>query len=455
MDEFTKEERQLLGEWTPDSPPADFAERAVLAANEPPKRQRRWWLLAVSAAAVLAVLLWPARGEQTGSLSATARVTEVIADRGTAVAEAGTELTWRVAPGGAARVVQKTGSAFYRVEPGESFVVETALGEVRVLGTCFRVEVVEMKAGRAAITGAAMGAALTAAVLVTVYEGKVEAASNDQPPTQVDAGHTATMREGAPTVLDEAPTPEAAPPEVATPTVIQKTAPLAPAVSGPAAPAGECERSLTAAKDEAAALDAKMKRMAGDLARAKKAAEQTRTYDLSPERLDEMAKECQLAWDHPGIRLEGVGDMPDEVVKELGLTPEQHTAIVETIAESNTRLLNEMRAAYAAVNGIEADPNVAPQALFAEIQDKTEHRTLRRIFQALSAERAGHQDAPQTLDGLDPVERLFRVVTTAGDRLQGKLADRVGEDVAQRLRDLKNGFGNRSRSSYGCPKITP
>src|SRR5262249_53158704 len=62
------------------------------------------------------------------------------------------------------------GNVFYRVERGGPFVVATAAGSVTVLGTCFRVEVQEMK--KTWIAGAT-GAAVSAALLVTVYEGRV------------------------------------------------------------------------------------------------------------------------------------------------------------------------------------------------------------------------------------------------------------------------------------------
>ncbi len=54
------------------------------------------------------------------------------------------------------------------------FVVHTPAGVVRVTGTCFRVEVSDMKLiNRQNLSGAAVGAALGAAVVVTVYEGRV------------------------------------------------------------------------------------------------------------------------------------------------------------------------------------------------------------------------------------------------------------------------------------------
>lgn len=86
------------------------------------------------------------------------------------------------------------------------------------------------------------------------------------------------------------------------------------------------------------------------------------------------------------------------------------------------------------------------------LADKTEKERMREVFRRLSAEKAGHAAAPPTLDGIGPVERLFRGLTNAGDALQGRLADRLGEETAQKIRDHNDGFGSRHRSTYGCPK---
>src|SRR5215475_10149268 len=120
---------RALAAWTPLAPPADFADR-VLAARGASSRGPSWrrrvgvagGIAAVAAAAVLAVVLRPSPRAMSGALIATRRTTQALGNRGIAVAEADTELTWRVDDRGAADLVQRTGNAFYRVEHGEPFV---------------------------------------------------------------------------------------------------------------------------------------------------------------------------------------------------------------------------------------------------------------------------------------------------------------------------------------------
>lgn len=135
-----------------------------------------------------------------GSHSATVRTTLQLGRRGVAVAETGAALSWAMSVDGAARVEQTAGDVFYRVDSGERFVVSTFAGDIRVLGTCFRVEVRTMNKPKVAISGAVTGAVVTAVVLVTVYEGRVVTA-NPKGERVVAAGEAATMR------VDAAPAP--------------------------------------------------------------------------------------------------------------------------------------------------------------------------------------------------------------------------------------------------------
>lgn len=117
--------------------------------------------------------------------------------------EPGSEVRWTLAGDGNATVNQSQGNVFYRVERGGRFLVETPAGSVRVLGTCFRVEVDEMKPLKAGMVGAVAGATLAAAALVTVYEGRVVAASSGTERT-VEAGEVARVSsESVPTSLGQ------------------------------------------------------------------------------------------------------------------------------------------------------------------------------------------------------------------------------------------------------------
>src|SRR4051812_19552625 len=152
MSEDDKIDRdKLIAAWPADEAPAGFADRVMGAwqAGEQrpaPRRGRFWAVTGACAALVAGVLLFGTRvqsGDASGSRLVSGRESIALGNRGTAVAEAGAELSWQVR-GGDAQVTQKSGNVFYRVERGGPFVVHTGGGDVRVLGTCFRVEVDEM-----------------------------------------------------------------------------------------------------------------------------------------------------------------------------------------------------------------------------------------------------------------------------------------------------------------------
>src|SRR5262245_20040921 len=114
---------RALDAWTPLAPPADFADRVLAAREDPPvarTRRRAWWLAGIAgalaaASAAVVVVRSPHRAAE-GALVAAQRTTRALGDRGTAVAEAGSQLAWRIDDRGAAEITQRTGSVFYRVE---------------------------------------------------------------------------------------------------------------------------------------------------------------------------------------------------------------------------------------------------------------------------------------------------------------------------------------------------
>lgn len=177
----------LVRQALPDEPaPAGFTERA-LARGRPARRV--WPAVAAAcalAASVAVALVW-ARDDvpMAGALLAQARETRDLG-RATVVAEPGAALSWSVDGAGAARVRLDAGSAFFRVDRSDApFVVDTSAGRVVVLGTCFTVTVDPIPQEPAmpnlavssrlptVAAGAALGAALSAVVVVSVYEGRV------------------------------------------------------------------------------------------------------------------------------------------------------------------------------------------------------------------------------------------------------------------------------------------
>ncbi|MEW5850741.1 MAG: hypothetical protein AB2A00_18280 [Myxococcota bacterium] len=180
--------RAALDAWETPAPPVGFVDRVMSAHTGIPQAQsvtssRRPWRVvapvALAAAALLVALprTWlPSRGDWRVDVARELK----LGGRAVAAASAGAQLRWDVRLGGATHVTQDSGTIFYRVEPGSTFVVETPAGTVTVQGTCFQVDVdtsgrqvMGMQNGKQVAMGALVGATLSTAVLVTVYEGKV------------------------------------------------------------------------------------------------------------------------------------------------------------------------------------------------------------------------------------------------------------------------------------------
>ena len=144
----------------------DFVDRRRHLVDRPPVVVAAWAAAAALVAAAL-LLVWRAapssRGGE-GSAMASSRTELDIEGRAVAVAEAGADLSWRVAPDGDTDVRQTRGSVFYRVSTGGAFEVHTPGGRVNVTGTCFTVEILPMRTWmKNHAAGLAVGAAVGAA----------------------------------------------------------------------------------------------------------------------------------------------------------------------------------------------------------------------------------------------------------------------------------------------------
>ncbi|MFO0745940.1 MAG: hypothetical protein U1F43_09735 [Myxococcota bacterium] len=453
-DDFTEREREALDAYDVEGAPSGFAERVLARADR--ARRLRWGALTAGLALAAGLVLWAlVPTHEAGHAAVTERTSVPLGARGIAVAEAGSELDWQI-DGGAAAVRQPRGAVFYRVERDGPFVVATPLGEVRVTGTCFEVEVVMNKLGSSAL-GVAVGAAATAAVLVTVYEGKVEVARGAQLEV-VMPGERARLEPSGPIVVGAARTTAADGAEPAVAADVGAAHAPRPAMAGRAAgPSASsdapfcapCDARVEAAEAKARELDAKVAALTSQLGDATRRS--PKTFDIPQEQLLAMAGRCELAWDTIPIRLDGPPHVPKEDVERGELSPEQVATIESLLGDEHALLVATIRQVYAAVMGEDPAASVAPTALVEEIEDKTPKPEMQRVFQLLSAERAGLAEPPPDDAPRPPVERLFRVLTSSGDRLQKKLAEHFGDDMAKAMREAHGGFGMASRSSAGCP----
>lgn len=440
--EFTEQERRALEAWEAPPPPPDLARQVLARAGVGGTAASRWRVWAALAAGIAVVLaatwaLWPRHS--AGRLEAMGRTTVALGSRAVAVAEDGSVLTWQV-EGKGVRVVQSSGNVFYRVDRGTSFSVQTRSGTVRVLGTCFRLEVSEMKASKAGLIGAAAGAAAATLVMVTVYEGKVLTAS-PRGERQVEAGQVARMEsDRPPRIVGEVGTGARS--------AGRASVRPGPGAGGAAAPSGAERERLVAEKKR---LEGELELLQARLQEANGKASKGKVIDLTKQELVELAKRCELRWDHPPL-----GSQPPKLdtkaARELGLNETERAAIEKAFADYHTRMNTELRKLYVEVTGDDkvAD-SLSPWAMMSEIEDKSLKQEIKQVFQRLARERAGLQAPPADTSTGSAVERMFRLLTTAGDQLERTIGEQIGPDLARRYREARGGFGSRSRSSHGCP----
>jgi hypothetical protein len=313
-------------------------------------------------------------------------------------------------------------------------VVATPAGEVTVQGTCFRVEVEQMKP----VVAAGIGAVVATTVLVSVYEGRVLLA-NEHGKTVLSAGEQASARSGE---RPAAAGSMSAPAFVAA--LQQNSAPPEPGVTR--------EQLLQRDQQQRAELE-KLRARVHELessspADAKAKKEERPFFDPSKDDLQGMAKDCKLKWDHPSISL-NPSSMNPKRAAEMGFSDQERAEVDRIAADENARVLKELRALYIEVTGDKGGADsLAPQALENEIMSKSPESVVQQVFFKLSHERAGLQ---ATAPGTSAVERLMRLMTGLGDDYEQKLGAAIGPDRARQFRAEHNGWDNRSQSSFGCP----
>ena len=424
---FSPEERSALDLWSAVRPPADIAARVMARQVQRQRRRRR--VVAVAAAAsllaALGVATWLLRrgpAGHHGSRDVVARETLRLGGRAVAVAEAGARLRWRVGSRGEAEVHQPSGDVFYRVSSGGLFRVHTPQGTVKVLGTCFRV------------VADAVGQ-----TLVTVYEGRVAAQSGDTAAQVLAAGDRARL-DG----LTLAQRLRGSPSSAAAPTLPVSRPASRQASSSPALPT--LRRKLDVLEREVAALRRELGRVRGK-------ARKTKVLDLDKKELAAMAKRCELRWDMPPLSADKPPSVSPKRSEALGLNETEVKAVEKVLVAHYRRMVKTLRGLYVEVTNDEQNAAaLSPWSLISEIRGKSPRAEVKAVFARLARERAGLVTKPAVKRRMSPVERLMRMLTTVGDRVEKDMGAQIGPDLARRYRRFGGGLGSASRSSYGCPK---
>jgi len=429
-------------------PPSGFAARVLAArtgAIAVAPTSRRWVArvaLTAAAAAAVAFFVGPrlVGGNSTGSAAPTARESIALGERGIAVAEAGAQLAWKLKHG-SAEIEQGAGEVFYRVERGGPFRVHTPAGVIEVHGTCFSVEVRDMKIGKQGMMGAGVGAALVATVVIVgVYEGKVSFA-NEHGQVALAAGERARASSGG-----GAPS-----------TLARGAAAVEATPSGPAAATLSREELVARAEAQAKEIVALRTRMSavegteGGGSAARKNDERENYLNPSKEDLEKLASKCRLQWDEPKLGL-NPQTLDAEHASEMGLSDGERVAMNKLNADFNGKITVELRQLYVELTGDSAGADaLTPGSLIEELEEKSVRPDVQAAYQRIAREKAGLQAAPADLRGTAPIDRLMRLRSSLGDRYEKELGAAIGPDLAHQLREKNGGWGSRHGSSYGCP----
>ncbi|MCH9681950.1 MAG: FecR domain-containing protein [Deltaproteobacteria bacterium] len=433
----------LAAPMQPPRSPRPTAHEAPHAPQASNPRRRGWAAISFVSAAAAGLVLWlglSANAPVEGSISLQARVSVPLADRGVMVAEPNTHASWSVEPDGTAVVQQRSGRAFYRVEPGRPFSVQTPTAAVRVVGTSFEVEIGSMD--RTTMKSGFVGAALAAVTVVSVYEGKVMVA-NAHGEVEVEAGQRATVTADASpmTANDRRETP--AEPTPAAPAVAVATAAQPPAeVQSLRRRVRELERELTTAREEAAAK-------AEDDDHDWAAKFRRQMFEPTEEDLRADVKKCAVKYAAPSVQTHGDRQpLADDLVDKLDLSEDEQRFVEALFTELDQQLLPLTRELYIEATGDEAGATTLSfDAMENEIQDKTPPEEVIEARRQVARERAGMDAVPTDPSDSLPLTRLLRAHVARSKHLNQRMLAEFGPD---RGRELRNGLPLNYTSLGGC-----
>jgi hypothetical protein len=286
----------------------------------------------------------------------------------------------------------------------------------------------------------AVGAAIGAVVLVTVYEGKIRLA-NGHGQLDVAAGQRAmASAETSPAALEAAKakggdsrTPGEARPRAFEQAVLQ----------------GELTR-LRERNDE---LERKIAALPPAEAQERRPLE---VLNPSKEELLRRAKTCSVAWDRPWLGPGNEGPPVSQLQKDLDVSAEEAEIIRASRARLAQRTNDEIRRLFTELTGdTRLAQSLSIPAMKAEINANAPEGEPQRVYQRLAAERAGLQPPPASPVGQSAYERLTRLETGAGDEHERDLAAELGPARARELREKKGGWEGGEGRMYrtpGCPR---
>lgn len=423
-------------EWPAQQPGDDFPDRVMarIGRDEPGSKRPRSrvpFARAIGALAVVAAVGWVAarRGSHPrahGEVVATDRMQLAVGPRGVAVLERGARLSWN---GGEAN--QPAGDVFYRIEPGGAFRVHTPAGDVEVLGTCFRVNVEGPEASMNArdVKVGTMGAALGAAVLVTVYEGKV-ALSHESTRLTLAAGESARADPGG--VRRTSTGPDAAPAGADDDPLLAANANLADSVR-------EYKRRVDAIEAQKKAVEKQLAEAKERLAVALgdgQAPEARSEFDLSPDDWKELAKDGSVKAQFPCLNPhKDDAFFAAKELEKVGLSPQDGPAIQAAMNASRKRIWATIRPLC--VKAMQGDvamvDKLGPMTCQVLVQNAAQQsgEDIEEELREVAEIRAGLRPVPG--DGGGDVMRVWLALTAESKAVEQDLAQSFGPEEAHRI----------------------
>ena len=454
---WTPQERAAFDAWTVAPAKHDYADDVVAALGVPRPSDRgvRWpWALAAGLALMWAVQASAWTIPDSGTFDGPGPAELAIGRRAVVVASEHASLTWQVGWTGAASVRQRAGRVFYRVEPGASFEVTTDAGTIRVQGTCFEVEVEHNTMTPTNVTSAIGGAVVAAALTVAVYEGRVDVVRDNDTVSLAAGERVALVAPDEPARVDKMARARSRTKDAAAhslPSDEAESAAVVP-VAAPPLPSEGASPTVTKLIAEKVALSEQVRALTAEVTELR---EKTRTppaFEPDAATLRRMAERCELSWDMPTVRVGRSPTISDDDVLQLELTEPEIEIVNRVYDEYNASMVEEVRALYTQITGDDQVGSLSVDSMFAEVRDKVPDMEKQVLFQRLSAERAGLVSSPAENAEMLPLERLYRLFTGAGKRVEQALAAELGADTARRIRSMHNGFSTRNSSSFGCPR---
>ncbi|MDB4942230.1 MAG: hypothetical protein JWP97_1764 [Labilithrix sp.] len=447
-----------LDAWEAQAPPADFAERVLARVRaespvpvKPPARRRRWAVAggvtgALALAAALALRIGSA--PQHGEAIARERLEVSLGSRARAVLEPGAQVKWD-----GADVVQAHGDVFYRVEPGARFRVHTPAGDVEVEGTCFAVKIRgegDAMNKRDAKSGV-IGAALSALAFVGVYEGKVAVSHAG---SRVDVGAGESAQAGSDGVHASGNLGDGEKAFDAKASAASGDTPLAQANDNLVAQVSEYRSRLEAIAAQKIELEQQLKRSEDKLAAADGGPGRTRAeYDLTQEDWAELAKKGQVKYRVPCLGSDG-WDFPASKLQTLGLAPQDAAVLKDAYQRSHDRVWKEIRPLCVAALG--ATPDVIDKIgadqcphLIYDAAVRADPEAAREAHTQAAEIRAGLRPEPGPNDKVNPVTRMFLILTGANGAFEQDLAKSFGPEEAHRLAQSDEMCNSNSRWGGG------